>query len=114
MVSVAFERYKPKRLFDYSVVGNVSSPPRDPCNPPLPNVRCATQSPGAHGAHDFCKRNPQLCSASPSIARSGFKKGGRVKKTGKAMLHKGEFVLPVGVKPTKAQIKKVAMRKKRK
>ncbi len=41
-----------------------------------------------------------------------FKKGGRVKKTGKAILHKGEFVLPVGVKPTKAQMKKVAKKRK--
>ena len=41
-----------------------------------------------------------------------FKKGGRVKKTGKAILHKGEFILPVGVKPTKAQLKKVAKKRK--
>lgn len=39
-----------------------------------------------------------------------FKKGGRVKRNMKALLHKGEFVLPKGVKPTKAQIK--AVRKK--
>jgi hypothetical protein len=44
----------------------------------------------------------------------GFKKGGLVKKTGVAFVHKGEFVLPVGVKPTKAQIKQVAKRKNRK
>jgi hypothetical protein len=43
-----------------------------------------------------------------------FKKGGLVKKTGVAFVHKGEFVLPVGVKPTKAQIKQVAKRKNRK
>ena len=36
-----------------------------------------------------------------------FKKGGKVKKNGPAYLHKGEFVLPKGVKPTKAQLKKV-------
>lgn len=41
-----------------------------------------------------------------------FKKGGRVKKTGPILAHKGEFVLPRGVAPTKAQIKKVSMRKK--
>lgn len=41
-----------------------------------------------------------------------FKKGGRVKKTGVALVHKGEFVLPVGVKPTKAQLKKVAKKRK--
>jgi hypothetical protein len=37
-----------------------------------------------------------------------FKKGGRVKKTGPALVHKGEFVLPASVKPTKSQLAKVA------
>lgn len=37
-----------------------------------------------------------------------FKEGGRVKKTGLAMVHKGEYVLPKGVKPTKAQMHKIA------
>lgn len=36
-----------------------------------------------------------------------FKKGGKVKKKMPALLHKGEFVLPARVKPTKAQIKAV-------
>ena len=40
-----------------------------------------------------------------------FKKGGRVKKTGPIYAHKGEFVLPVGVAPTKAQKAKVAKKK---
>lgn len=40
----------------------------------------------------------------------GFKKGGKVKRTGKALVHKGEFILPKGVKPTKKQIKKVRKR----
>jgi hypothetical protein len=39
-----------------------------------------------------------------------FKKGGRVKRTGKALVHKGEFILPKGVSPTKSQIKKVRKR----
>lgn len=39
-----------------------------------------------------------------------FKKGGRVKRNTKAFLHKGEFVLPRGVKPTKAQLKAVKKR----
>ena len=39
-----------------------------------------------------------------------FKKGGRVRKTGKALLHKGEFVLPKGVPATKTQVKKVRKR----
>ena len=37
-----------------------------------------------------------------------FKKGGKVKKTGLALVHKDEFVLPKGVKPTKAQKDAVA------
>lgn len=40
-----------------------------------------------------------------------FKKGGRVKKTGPILAHKGEFVLPKGVKPTKAQVKAVSKRR---
>lgn len=36
-----------------------------------------------------------------------FKKGGKVKKKMPALLHKGEFVLPAKVKPTKAQLKMV-------
>ena len=43
-----------------------------------------------------------------------FKKGGRVKRTGPALVHKGEYVLPKGVKPTKAQKDKVAMLHKKK
>lgn len=39
-----------------------------------------------------------------------FKKGGRVKKNGAIMAHKGEFILPKGVSPTKVQIKKVKKR----
>ena len=39
-----------------------------------------------------------------------FKKGGPVKKTGLAVVHSGEYVLPKGVKPTKAQ--KAAVAKK--
>jgi len=39
-----------------------------------------------------------------------FKKGGRVKKNGKIIAHKGEFVLPRGVKPTTHQVKMVKKR----
>ena len=42
-----------------------------------------------------------------------FKKGGKVKRTGPIYAHKGEFVLPKGVPPTKAQRAKVAKGKKR-
>ena len=41
----------------------------------------------------------------------GFKNGGRVKRTGKALIHKGEYILPVGVAPTEAQKAKVAKKK---
>jgi hypothetical protein len=40
-----------------------------------------------------------------------FKKGGRVKKTGPIYAHKGEYVLPKGVAPTKKQLMKVAKKK---
>lgn len=43
-----------------------------------------------------------------------FKQGGKVTKTTKALLHKGEYVLPKGVKPTKAQIKAVMKRRSKK
>ncbi len=43
-----------------------------------------------------------------------FKKGGRVMKTGPILAHKNEFVLPAGVKPTKAQRMAVAKGKMRK
>ena len=47
-----------------------------------------------------------------------FKKGGKVKRTGPILAHKGEFVLPSGVKPTKAQLRRVmkkrGMKRKRK
>lgn len=43
-----------------------------------------------------------------------FKKGGRVKRTEKAVVHKGEYVLPRGVKPTKKQRKAVKKRHRRK
>ena len=43
-----------------------------------------------------------------------FKKGGKVNKTGLAILHKNEYVLPAGVKPTKAQKAKVAKKKAKK
>jgi hypothetical protein len=43
---------------------------------------------------------------------AGYKTGGKVAKTGIALVHKDEFVLPKGVAPTKAQKKAVAMRKR--
>jgi hypothetical protein len=40
-----------------------------------------------------------------------FKKGGRVKRTGPIMAHKGEFILPAGVAPTKGQKARVFKKK---
>ena len=36
-----------------------------------------------------------------------FKKGGKVHSTGLAYLHKNEIVLPVKIKPTKSQLKRI-------
>jgi hypothetical protein len=35
---------------------------------------------------------------------AGYKTGGKVPKTGLALIHKGEYVLPAHIKPTKAQM----------
>jgi hypothetical protein len=43
---------------------------------------------------------------------SGFKTGGKVTRTGKAIVHKGEYVLPANAKPTKAQKAIVAKNKR--
>ena len=43
---------------------------------------------------------------------TGFKHGGAVKRTGKFLIHQGEFVLPKSVKPTKAQRAAVAKLKR--
>jgi len=45
---------------------------------------------------------------------SKLEKGGDVKKTGAVIVHKGEYMLPKGVKPTKAQRKAVAKGKAKK
>lgn len=39
-----------------------------------------------------------------------FKKGGRIKKNMAIYAHKGEFILPKGVRPTKTQLKAVKKR----
>lgn len=39
-----------------------------------------------------------------------YKRGGIVRKTGPALLHANEFVLPRGVRPTRKQINKVKRR----
>jgi hypothetical protein len=41
----------------------------------------------------------------------GFKKGGRVKKSGKYLVHKSEFIVPKKVGVTKKQHTKVSKRK---
>ena len=43
-----------------------------------------------------------------------YKRGGKVKKTGFAKIHKGEYILPKEIKPTKSQVKKVAKLKAQK
>lgn len=37
-----------------------------------------------------------------------FKTGGRVPRTGRALIHKGEYILPKGIAPTKSQKDRVA------
>jgi hypothetical protein len=43
---------------------------------------------------------------------AGYKTGGKVPQTGLALIHKGEYVLPAGVAPTKTQIEAVARKKR--
>lgn len=45
---------------------------------------------------------------------NSFDEGGDVKKTQIAKIHSGEFILPKGISPTKAQRKAVAKGKKQK
>jgi hypothetical protein len=47
-------------------------------------------------------------------SKMGFKNGGKVTRTGRALVHKGEYVLPKNAKPTKGQRAIVAKNKKRK
>ena len=56
----------------------------------------------------------QIIGSAGGAAIPWFKKGGRVKRTGYAVVHAGEYILPKGVKPTKAQTAKVAKGKRRK
>ena len=52
--------------------------------------------------------------AAPYIIKelTGRKLGGKIHKTGPHLMHKNEFVLPAGVKPTAAQRKAVKQGKK--
>ena len=76
---------------------------------------------GALGAKLGGKGGKKIGSAIGSVAGgflSPYKNGGMVKgpKKGKAIqiiAHTGEYILPIGVKPTKAQKAQVAKRKKR-
>jgi hypothetical protein len=47
-------------------------------------------------------------------AFTGYKTGGKVKKTSLALVHKNEYILPANAKPTKAQKAIVAKNKKSK
>ena len=55
----------------------------------------------------------KIAGTAAGMAFPYFKNGGKVKKTGLAKVHKGEYVLPVGVKPTKAQKSAVAKKHKK-
>ena len=76
---------------------------------------------GALGGKLGGKGGKKIGSAIGSVAGgflSPYKNGGVVKgpKKGKAVqiiAHSGEYILPIGVKPTKAQKAQVAKRKKR-
>ena len=67
----------------------------------------------------FAKRRPGLARVGSFGVRAlgsltKYDKGGRVARTEPALVHKGEYVLPKGVKPTMAQKKAVAKGKARK
>ena len=75
---------------------------------------------GQLGKHFFGKGGQKIGSAVGSVAGgflSPYKNGGRVKgKKGQPvpiMAHASEFILPIGVKPTKSQKAEVAKRKKK-
>lgn len=42
---------------------------------------------------------------------AGYKHGGKVKKTGLALIHKDEYILPKGIKPTIGQKKAVSKKR---
>ena len=70
------------------------------------------------GVRSMCMVNPNSQIILKNLNLPPFKKGGRIPgKVGKPkaiMAHSGEYVLPVGVKPTKAQKAEVAKRHKKK
>jgi uncharacterized protein YcfJ len=75
---------------------------------------------GQLGKHFFGKGGQKIGSAVGSVAGGllPYKNGGTVKgsKKGKAVqiiAHTGEYILPIGVKPTKKQKAQVAKRKKK-
>lgn len=71
---------------------------------------------GAIGGKQGRKIGGELGSVGGGVAGTAlqiFKTGGKVKKTGLAIVHKNEYVLPRGVAPTKAQKAKVAVIKRK-
>ena len=68
---------------------------------------------GDHGTEEEKQRKKHLVAQATSNLL-GFKKGGRVKKTGKALVHKKEFIVKSGIKVTKSQKMKVQKRKESK
>ena len=103
--------WKAKKMADWKAIqekalqdglkGGIRPAPRYDCSHPPPNVRMACGTTG-----------PRYPVPGGPVVK--YKKGGRVKCTCKAIVHKGEYILPKGVKPTKAQVKKVNAMKKRK
>lgn len=66
---------------------------------------------GKAGAKIGSQLGGQLGSTAGAVL-TPYKNGGKVKKTEPALVHKGEFVLPVGVAPTKSQVEAVARKKR--
>ena len=63
---------------------------------------------GKHFGGDAGEKIGNVLGTVAGEALPWFKKGGAVKHTGIAKVHKGEYVLPKGEDPTKAQRAKVA------
>jgi hypothetical protein len=74
----------------------------------------AKRNPGKSNVREFLqnrnKKRPGAGEIGRPSANVQFKNGGRVRKTGKATVHKGEYVLPRGVAPTARQKRMVAKR----
>ena len=68
---------------------------------------------GGKGFGEASSRIGRVAGGVAGMAFPMFKKGGKVNKTGLALVHKNEYILPSNIKPTKAQKAKVAKLKKK-